>query len=194
MRKQTIAVDVDDVLAEHVNTMIDWSNKNLHLNLTPKDYGPHYHIMWNVSVEEAEMHTIAFHESGVYKDFAVIDKAFDALQILKQSYDLVVVTARRKMVINESLEWINQFFPNIFRDVHFVPVWEPNSTVSKADICQNIGAAYLIDDLPRHCNVAAEAGISSLLFGQYSWNKDDAVNPLVTRVKNWQAVLEYFNA
>jgi len=194
MSKQTIAVDVDDVLADHFKALISWSNKNIRSNIKISDYGSHYSQLWNLPFDEAEIHTLAFHNSGVFKNFEVIEGAYEALSNLHEVYDLVVVTARRNIVIDESLEWINRFYPDIFSDVHFVPVWEPGSKVTKAELCREIGANYLIDDMPAHCVSAANSGIEALLFGDYAWNKFDETLPeRLTIVNNWQEVLEYFD-
>ena len=95
--------------------------------------------------------------------------------------------------VEPTYEWVKKYFPGVFEGVHFVPIWETNNKVTKAEICQQIGADYLIDDLPRHCNLAAEVGIKALLFGDYSWNRNEEITEGVTRVKDWPAVVEYFD-
>jgi uncharacterized HAD superfamily protein len=65
--------------------------------------------------------------------------------------------------------------------------------MTKTKILAEIGANYLIDDQPKHCIAAAEAGITALLFGDYKWNKDIELKTNMVRVKNWQEVTEYFD-
>jgi hypothetical protein len=50
-----------------------------------------------------------------------------------------------------------------------------------------------IDDQPKHCVAAADIGIKALLFGEYSWNRTDTLPVGVARVKDWVAVLQYFD-
>ena len=64
--------------------------------------------------------------------------------------------------------------------------------MTKAEICAEIGADYLVDDQPKHCLAAAKAGIKTILFGDYKWNRDTKLMPNMVRAKNWQEVLEYF--
>ena len=64
---------------------------------------------------------------------------------------------------------------------------------TKADIVKQIGADYLIDDQPKHCFAAAEAGITSLLFGDYRWNRNVKLPEGVVKVRTWHEVLEYFD-
>lgn len=73
-------------------------------------------------------------------------------------------------------------------------VWSRDQKATKAAICTSIGASYLIDDNLEHCALAAESGLDCLLFGEYGWNKAEILPKGVTRVKDWHAVLEYFNA
>ncbi|HLA48993.1 MAG TPA: hypothetical protein VJY84_00415, partial [Candidatus Saccharimonadales bacterium] len=64
----------------------------------------------------------------------------------------------------------------------------------KAEVCREIGADYLVDDQPKHCLAAADAGITALLFGDYKWTRVNNLPKNVIKVRNWPAVLEYFNA
>jgi len=64
---------------------------------------------------------------------------------------------------------------------------------TKNDVIKQIGADYLIDDQPKHCIAAAKAGIKTVLFGDYKWNRDLKLRKNMVRARNWQEVLEYFN-
>jgi hypothetical protein len=55
-----------------------------------------------------------------------------------------------------------------------------------------LGATYIIEDMPGHAFECAEAGIKTVLFGDYPWNKADKLPAGVTRCSDWPAVLEYF--
>ncbi len=194
MKRVTIAVDVDDVLAAHVPAFIAFSNEYYGTNLTVEDYTEHWADIWHVERDEIERRASEFHVPETLLRFQKDNSADVVLSTLAKNYDLAIVTARREHTLNATHEWLDTHFYGVFKEVHFVPIWEPNNTVTKADICKNIGASYLIDDLARHCNLAAENGIKSLLFGDYSWNRKEELIPGVTRVKDWPAVLEYFNA
>src|SRR5262249_45034715 len=113
---------------------------------------------------------------------------------LKNRYKLVIVTARPKRTVEATPEWIERNFPDIFSDIHFVPIWDPGPKKTKAEICQEIGADYLIDDLVRHCNLAAEVGIKAILFNRITWKQPEKIHPEVIVVKNWEGILEYFDA
>jgi uncharacterized HAD superfamily protein len=66
--------------------------------------------------------------------------------------------------------------------------WRP-----KSEVCRELGVSYLIDDNLTAVKQTSAFGIEVLLFGDYPWNQIDELPRGVTRVKNWQEVLEYFD-
>jgi 5'(3')-deoxyribonucleotidase len=193
MNFETVGVDADDVLAAHIEAFIRHSNDNYGTNLTPEDYHEQWGKLWGVDHDEVERRALEFHKPEIVGNFGVIEEAEFALRSLKKHRELVVVTARAKHITDITLEWIDRHFPNIFTETHFVPIWEPGNTITKADICRQIGADYLIDDLVRHCNVAAEAGIQPILFRRINWDQGQEPHPKTIQVQSWQEVLEYFD-
>ncbi|MGI9028090.1 MAG: 5' nucleotidase, NT5C type [Candidatus Saccharimonadales bacterium] len=191
-KQQTIGVDIDDVLAAHLPAFVKYSNDTYNTGLTAETYEEYWPNLWNISMDETLKRAREFHELTVASYERIAD-ADSVLANLSKKYRLVIVTARPKYNIEATHEWIGQHFKDVFDDIHFVPIWEPDNKVTKADICKQIGADYLIDDIPRHCNFAAEAGVAALLFGGYTWSRDHLVHDDVVRVNNWHEVGEHFN-
>lgn len=192
MKKKSIAFDVDDVLASHVESFVVFSNETYGTNLTMEDYSDDWPKLWGVAGDEVNKRALEFQTIQRIAAFTVKDDAQMALEQLKTKYDLYVITARRQHLVDTSIDWINRHFPNVFKEIHFVPMWEPNNKITKSDICKKIGADYLVDDLPRHCNIAADAGIKAILFGNYAWNRNEKIVDNVTRCKDWNKLLQYF--
>jgi 5'(3')-deoxyribonucleotidase len=197
--KQTIAVDVDDVLAANAEAFVEYSNAKWGTSLKPADYDEHWAVIWGIDQddhEELEKRAVEFltHTTPKYKHFP---EAEEALRRLSENYDLVVVTSRRAAMSADTLAWIDEHFPRIFKKVHFAGIWdkmaEDRINITKAEVVKQVGAGYLIDDQPKHCIAAAEAGIKSILFGDYKWNRGTKLTPNMVRAKNWQEVLEYFD-
>jgi uncharacterized HAD superfamily protein len=122
------------------------------------------------------------------------------LQRLAKKFDLVVVTSRREMLKPETDAWMERHFPGIFKELHYAGMWDDATDIpkalahTKAELCREIGADYLIDDQPKHCIGAAEAGLRCILFGDYRWNKGDQKLPQgITRARHWDDVAEYFD-
>lgn len=200
MIKPVIAVDIDDVLARHVTIFVEFSNQQWGTNLTTEDYDENWAKLWHVDEVELMRRADIFHRSGVLAQCQPIDGALPALRHLKQDFRLIVITSRRIQVETETLAWINQNYPDIFEEIHFAGIWDAINVKSdimaqstKAALCQQLGANYLIDDQFKHCHAAAESGVASLLFGDYGWNRQAVLVPGITRVIDWQAVEGYFN-
>jgi 5'(3')-deoxyribonucleotidase len=192
MGKPVVAVDIDDTLADHAEAFVAWSNAKYGTALTAADYQDRWALMWRIDEAQAEERSTAFHGSGVHRSMVAKTDSQGVLGRLKDRYEFVIVTARRRSVVADSLEWLTEFHPGTFADVRFVPIWEPGNTLTKAVICREIGAEYLIDDMPRHCEAAAAEGIHALLFGDYSWNRSAPTAAGVQRVRDWLEVEEYF--
>lgn len=197
MAKQTIAVDLDDVLAVNVPSFLEYSNKNWDTNLTLEDYDEDWQKMWGVDLAERERRAVEVHESGLVSSHKRIDEAERVLRKLATKYRLVIITSRRMSIQIETLRWIDKHFDGIFEDIRFAGIWdtvtEHANSATKAELCRELGADFLIDDQPKHCIAVAEAGLQGLLFGEYPWNVLNQLPERVARVKDWQEVEAYFD-
>lgn len=193
MSQETIAVDLDDVLALHAAAFVQFSNEHYGTNYKEDEYDDNWANMWDgVSWDEILRRAVEFQTPERTLEYAKIDEAGVVLSHLKKRFRLAVVTARAERLIPVTHEWLGRHHADVFDEVHFVPIWEPGNTVTKADICRQIGANYLIDDSISHCSIAAEGGITSLLFGNRRQHQGE-IDPRIIRVANWQAVKEYFD-
>jgi FMN phosphatase YigB (HAD superfamily) len=122
-----------------------------------------------------------------------MDGAVEALASLRKRLELVIVTSRDERSIGHTHIWLDKHFPGIFRGVEFVALWSKGEKVSKALVCQQLGARYLVDDNADHCRLAAECGTQALLFGDTGWNRRAELSACMVRCKDWPAVLEYFD-
>jgi 5'(3')-deoxyribonucleotidase len=199
MPKQIIAVDADDTIFDEDTAVRLFHNKKYgtkHTSedyLAPGQYGTFWKHIWNTDKAETLRR---YEEFLIYKfghNLTPIPGAIEALKSLKQRYELVIVTSRDKRGVAMTHKDLNEHYPNIFKDVHFVPLWGAGKRVTKAQISQAIGAKYLIDDSFEHCLLAAEAGVEALVYGVYGWNQAQELQPHMTRVKNWAEVKEFFD-
>lgn len=198
VNKPIIAVDIDDVLANLAEEIVVYSNKNWGTSLTIDDYNEHWGEMWKVDDAETKRRSNELHDAGLATWLTHKPEARPVLSKLSDSYTLMLVTSRRKVITRETTEWIDKYFRNIFQGIHFTGIFDSDEhadyqvQLTKADILKNIGAEYLIDDQPKHCFAAAEVGISALLFGNYPWNRSIKLVKNMVKVRDWQEVLRYF--
>lgn len=200
--KPVIAVDLDDVLGDENGAMRQFINQQYGFDHTIEDYTieatyfGYWEQVWGVDSEEGSRRYEAFVASAYKRErLPVLPGAIKALNILEKKYQLVVITSRREDMVEYTHDWLTSHFPDMFSDVHFTHAWdEMTEKATKAKICDEIGASYLIDDNLEHCALAAGVGVEALLFGEYGWNKNRKLPQGVHRVADWKAVLEYFDA
>ncbi len=201
MIKEIIAVDIDDVLSPQALAVMAFSNARYGTHLTPEDfkkpgdYWGYYEQMWGVGDEEGARRFNEFKQEGLNLKQIVSEDTKQAVRRLAKKYRLEIVTSRSGEHSKETKAWLKSHIPDVFAGFHFVDLWdEPSGKATKAKICKEIGAGYLIDDNLEHCNIAAEAGVTPLLFGDFGWNAGKARHELVHPVEDWAEVLEYFDA
>ncbi len=194
MTKTVIAVDIDEVLMPNIPGLIIWHNFNYGTNLHLNDfYTYEFHKIWGGDRDSAIAKCAHYFENS--KTIHPFTDAVRVLNRLKQDYKLVIVTSRMLKHQPQTEAWISQFFPNIFTSILVCNHWKRDNispSIKKSAACLQLGAKYLIDDLPSYIEDVVVEGISGLLFGQYPWNRETTNHPLISRVTDWQAVENYF--
>lgn len=194
MRRLTIAIDCDDVLAENAVGFISFSNERWGTSLSVDDYNEHWAEMWGVDNKEVERRAAEFHESSAMRGYGHIGGALDVLNRLSDRHHLVITTSRRLQMRSDTLAWIDEHFPGIFSSsaVYFAGIWDEVSSnshrMTKGELISQINADVLIDDQLKHCMAVAESGRRALLFGDYQWNKLDKLPDRVNRCVSWLEV------
>lgn len=128
-------------------------------------------------------------------DFAEIEPvngAKQALEHLKQYFELHVVTSRQSDIEAQTRAFISQHFPSTFTDIHFGNHFgKSGERISKPAMCAKIGAVALIDDHIAYAKQCANANIPVFLFGNYAWNQSsEKLDDRITRVANWRMVAQ----
>jgi 5'(3')-deoxyribonucleotidase len=198
MSKQTIAVDVDDVLSASAPGFVDFSNKMWGTRLHVDDYTEDWAMMWGMNQQGAIKRSEVMRDSNLVNTFRKLDEAEAVLRKLSKRFKLVITTSRGAPLKEGTWAWLQEHFGGIFEEVHHTGFFdgqhENPTSLTKGELCRSIGADYLIDDQPKHCFAAAEVGIPALLFGDYKWNRDlQELPPGVTRVMTWQDIEDYFD-
>ena len=179
MAKPIIAVDIDEVLMPHFDSLIAWYNEQYDTSLTGYDNHPTDPGNWgtdDVSVAIKRVHK--FYETDEYK----------------ASNELIVVTARDTIIEASTELWLEDHFQQIFSEIHFTNHFSlEGKRRDKSQVLKELGAEYFVDDSLENVFGAAELGIESILFGDFAWNQEEVLPSNVTRCKDWEAVRRYFN-
>ena len=193
MRKLVIAVDCDDVIVPTAPATLHHYNQKYGTDVTLQDFYSNDLSLWEAPDNDTAVRRFnEFIESEEFFDLAPTKEAIGALRDLAAYHELHVVTGRPDFVETSTLAWLQRHLPDIFKTVvytnYFTMSFGVTKSRSKAEVCQEIGADYLIDDHLHHAEEVAEEGINALLFGDFPWNQAESLPPLVTRVSGWSEI------
>ncbi|EKU21290.1 5 deoxy cytosolic type c protein domain containing protein [Nannochloropsis gaditana CCMP526] len=170
-----VAVDLDEVLGLFVETLARFHNEVYGGSLTADDFHSYDFVhVWGGTREEANAKVLAFFKSSHFQF----------------------------CIQRETEEWVQKHYPGIFTGLHYGNHYSATGPQrSKGDMCQAIKAQLLVDDSLRYAHqVAQDAGIPVLLFGDYAWNQADpslppsSLPPSITRVTRWEDVRVHIEA
>ncbi|WWC89535.1 uncharacterized protein L201_004459 [Kwoniella dendrophila CBS 6074] len=198
--KGTIAVDMDDVLCQTNATIVHMHHELFDTQppLTLADFKNYLYWMnrgWGTPEETVGM-VAKLYQGGLYMRAPPVEGAKEGLHRLKDlGYNLVIITARSENQRSGTEDWIAEYLPDIFDEIHFTGAFqhlEPTREEkeghvarkavvshhkrSKAEIIHKTSSLFLIDDSSEN---AYDVSISTypheletkvLLFGDYPWN------------------------
>lgn len=194
--KPLIAIDVDEVLFPFNTGLVDWHNIVHGTSLT-LDEVTSFKLdqVWGGTEAEATAKVGAYQDHPGALEGNPLPGALEAINALKQWYELVIVTSRQQKVTTQTEAWIQRHFPHTFRDVHFARYWDDSKPrLSKADLCLELGVEVLIDDHLDYVGECAERGMRGILFGDYPWNQAERLPQRVVRATGWPAAVRLLGA
>ncbi len=191
-----IGLDLDGVLAEFTVSYLQYYNDKHNTSHTPSEFEhTHFSERLRMTSDEVKKSITHFFHSPFAKAIMPVKRAQEVLKELAKDHQLHVITSRPVEVSKITLDWLNDFFPDMFTSIHFSSDWilQPETNKMKADICLDLGVDILIEDyLPYAEECAASVRKCILLFDR-PWNHNPIRKPNVTRVADWNGVLEFIN-
>lgn len=146
--KHYIGVDCDEVLAESIKCILEHEplkNKNISFNDITSYYLRDIKKFWLTKEEWIDIF-FSFFDSPEYFKTKAVNWAYEKLKEIKKSgHKLAVVTARDEKFKKQTIEWVNQHFPEIFDDFLFMNQFSEKE-ISKGELCKNFWIELLIDD------------------------------------------------
>ena len=140
MTTNILAVDADDTLFDENTAVRLFMNDTYGFKHTAEDYltvGPfnnYWERIWDKSPEETNDMYEKFGVSTYKENLKPIDGALRVLQELRKTYELVIVTARDQRGVTMTHESLALHYPDIFNEVHFVPLWGADGKATKTKI------------------------------------------------------------
>lgn len=143
-----IGIDCDEVLAETLDQILEtpfFKEKNIH-RTDIHSYDLRENKQLPITVEEGIDLFFWFFESKEFRNTKPVIGAKEKLQEWKnQGHTLVVITGRPLAFKEKTIEWINQYFPNIFDDYLFAGAYT-DQEISKSELCKQRGIEVVVED------------------------------------------------
>jgi len=185
-----IAIDLDGVCYEWQRTYRYIANEYLGTKMPPVD---EFWTRWDAADEYTGKQGKSWMwskgvEKGLFRYGHMTTGCRVALDKLAYDNELIIVTHRPAMAVNDTLEWLSFYMKGIpLAGVHILTNQEPKTSVV-ADI--------LIDDKPENTIEWAREGRIAYLFDR-PWNQEVRPQAGIFRCKDWQDVVhktEVFDA
>lgn len=174
MTRQSIAIDMDEVLADTIGALIEGVNRRQQLNLQ-YDMFEGQRLRQAMPEHEGILNGL-LREPGFFYKLSVMPDAQEVVEKLSQHYDIYIATAAMDVPtsFDDKYSWLRKHFP--FLDPQqFVFCGRKN--IVKAD--------YLIDDNPKQLSIFT--GTSIMFSAAHNANEDRFI-----RMNNWKEIEDYF--
>lgn len=173
MGRETIAVDIDEVLFPLLESFLHDHNPKYDTDHSVKDF---LSYEWEHTLGiplDGTVSRVYDYLDGSHELVEAVEGSQDAIAHLAQDYNLVVITARHPRFEENTTSWVNRKFEKVFSKIvciGYAPLMA-ESAISKAEVCKELGATAMIDDSLVHVSHCADAEIKGILFGNYPGTK-----------------------
>jgi hypothetical protein len=163
---------------------------------TPEDFTSyHFNDAWGIDETTAHSTMTRFFSSSHFAEIKPLLGAKEVLLKHKQKFRFIVVTSRNSNLGDQTRKWLNEHFDECFDDVMFGSAYGPGVRRTKSEMCKEIQAIMLVDDNPYYAAEASPALKTSVLFGDYAWNRETTTTSKniqlpqnLVRVQDWKTL------
>lgn len=192
-----IGIDMDSVIAEIIRPIDLFHNRKYGTNITYDDhYSYDLRLYWNCTLEDMYKRIFEFYDSPEFQLTQPVQGAQEALTFLAQNHELHLITARPYDVEEQSRQWLGEYFPGIFKEIHHTNLISKGGkgiSIKKSEICRKMGATVMVDDHIDYILDCADNAIMSYLFTA-PWNASKTIShPHVKRVAGWKELVGLIN-
>ncbi len=184
-----IAVDVDDVLCDTVNSIIPLCNRVFGVYKTRDDFKTYQISDVYGGAREAGIKMFRdFLQTPEGQAMPPVKGAVEGIRSLNNLDDLIIITCRDGRFRRETEEWLDKHFSGMFSAVYMnEKAKNKGNEYYKSVVAVDKGVTLLIEDQIKHAEDCAKAGIPVLLCDN-PWNQteyDVLPHLLITRVYTW---------
>lgn len=192
-----IGVDVDDVLAELMQTYLDYHNEHYSTKVQKKDmFSYAFHEVFGGTEQESRDKVLDFYETDFFHNLKLVPGAKEGISQLAEKHQLCVITARPPTIQKQTKQWLNKHFQDSFHCINLTNQWysTPDKQRTKSQVGKEQKIQIMIDDSLHHALDCAAQGIFVLLVDLgYPWNQSKNLPSNVKRVKSWEEIIKEVN-
>ncbi|MCX6754065.1 MAG: HAD family hydrolase [Candidatus Nomurabacteria bacterium] len=184
-----IAIDIDDSAGDLLSGLILFHNERYGTTLTKEDFHScWYREVWGGTKEEEVEKLIEFFKTDYFKNVLPMPGAQEAMKFLKkEGHKLSVVTGRIYSLTQQTEEWIDKYFKNIFSGIYHTNSYGLTGVkIKKSEMCKKQNMNLIVDDDLIHIIDCTNAGIPVFVFNS-PWNQVDLPNGAI-RMNNWSEI------
>eukprot|EP01053_Blabericola_migrator_P004140 Blabericola_migrator_1__4139@NODE_2263_length_3038_cov_254_795692_g1304_i1_p2_GENE_NODE_2263_length_3038_cov_254_795692_g1304_i1NODE_2263_length_3038_cov_254_795692_g1304_i1_p2_ORF_typecomplete_len249_score29_74NT5C/PF06941_12/1_6e29HAD_2/PF13419_6/2_1e05NIF/PF03031_18/0_0007NIF/PF03031_18/1_1e04Acid_phosphat_B/PF03767_14/0_0063_NODE_2263_length_3038_cov_254_795692_g1304_i120112757 len=194
------ALDIDEVLADTLTQCNAWHNEVFGTSYTIDDYKSYrFCETWGCTDDEAMTRFLAFTKSPYWDRIEPIPGSQEFVRQMQLYYRLAIVTSRQNYLKDSTHAWLDKHFGiGSFYFIGFGNQWlaEKNAIkISKYEMCKQLNAIALVDDLPRHIMDVLPVVKCAILFnfhGDHNWSVIPdvvlATHPTIKVCRDWTEV------
>ena len=187
-----IGIDLDEVLAQFVHAFLDFHN---HV------YGTAYRFediftfnmdeVWDIPKDVLHERFLEFYRSAYFTQIPTVTGAVDAIRALEQAHELFIITARPDRIREETMDWLDHHFPDVFSDehVHFASNVFANGNHRKGKICQALALDVMVEDNAEYAEECAPH-VGTIFLIDSPWNQSESLPENVVRVQGWDQIVQ----
>ncbi|MES2409339.1 MAG: hypothetical protein V4509_03505 [Patescibacteria group bacterium] len=185
-----IGLDFDDVIIDFCPALISEHNKEYGTSYEMKDM-LHFEFekLWGGTQKDTVDRIVKMYDAPPRINFSPVAGVVEALEILKDKYQFVVVTGRPDTSKNSVVMWLEKYIPGVFKEIYFTNQFHGEQKYTKADFCKMYNIDLFVDDyLPTILDITGK-NISTILFDK-PWNQAELPHDVV-RVRSWKEIVDY---
>lgn len=190
-----IAIDCDDVLVQTAGLVINNYNAKYGTNLILAEFYGRDMDRWHAASQKVASQRVR--DILLESDDNLQVPGSDAIETvlsLAKTHELHLVTGRDDVFKPMTQLLADKYFPGCFKSIEHTNYFVEGKKRSKGEVCKMLGADLLVDDHVEHVRSVLDAGLREVIvFGDYPWNRNEALPDGAMRCNSWREVLEEVN-
>lgn len=187
-----IAIDLDEVLAEYLESVIRYHNDTYNTSLKKTDFFSYnFWEVWGGTKEEAIEKVHDFITTDYFNQIQTVKGAYEGVLKLKERHELYIVTARQDIVSEKTIDFIEDNFRGVFSGVYFANHFSKSGiSKEKSEICKELDIEIIVEDSVTYANECQSKGIATILLKK-PWNTGYELLDNIYIANSWKEVPNY---